>query len=329
MREFWVSSGHLFLDRRADGRLRVTEDFLRLFLARPELLPLEEACAEERALHARLLDEPRAPIDTRRLADADAAANWEVFARFRDTLVAAASLEDGYLALVRPGAPRTAPLFLAQLVHVILRSALHGTKDAFLVRAAEAFFRPQRAAAHGGTVLLADADAIAVHERNRAASPLMAMLAKPAVAELAVLTPDNAGAYWGRSDAFDMALDLGGVPSGRAALGGVVALWVRHMLGLDMAVDAVDALADPDWRWFVGLDAAATAIGNALWHGEAAPGADQLLALYRARLPDAENVAPGMRGRAVTILLAADAEGLVRIKPQNLLTGLPLVEPAA
>ena len=51
-RDFWLSCGHHLLDRDADGRLRVTDEFLKAYLARPEIAPPPEACAAERALHA-------------------------------------------------------------------------------------------------------------------------------------------------------------------------------------------------------------------------------------------------------------------------------------
>jgi hypothetical protein len=326
MNEFWVSSGHLLLDRSPDGFLVVTDDFLRAFLARPELMPPEEACAAERALHRRLLEHPRAEADPTVLADPDAAENWQVFLAFRDTLLAAPTIEAAYLRLVRGDLSRTPPLFMTQLVHVILRNALHGCTDAATVRAAELFFRPQRVSHHNDTVLLADADAIATHEAQRRASPLLAMLAPPPVAELAVLTDENADSYWGRSDAFDMVLDLGGMPGGRDALGRVLRIWLRHMLGLDATVDPLPVITDPDWRWFVGLDTEATRIGNALWRGETTEGADRLLALFRLSLDDRTPMRAEMQGRPIYLMLAANAENLVRLKPHNLLTGLPLAE---
>jgi hypothetical protein len=324
MNEFWVSSGHLLLDRSPEGFLLLTDDFLRAFLARPELMPPEEACDAERALHATLLATPRASVDPTALADPDAAENWAVFLAFRNALIAAPTIEAAYLRLATGDLSGTPPLFLTQLVHVILRNALHDCTDAATVRAAELFYRPQRATHHNDTLLLADAEAIETHEQQRQASPLLAMLAPPAVAELAVLTEDNAAEYWGRSDAFDMVLNLGGVPGGRDALGRAIAIWVRHMLGFGVTVDPLPTIDDPHWSWFVGLDTEATRIGNALWHGEEAPEATNLLALYRL-MPDATApILPQMQGKPIYLMLAANAEGLVRLKPQNLLVGLPL-----
>ena len=328
MKEFWVSSGHLLLDRSPDGFLVLTDDFLRAFLARPELMPPEEACAAERALHATLLETPRAAADPRLLEDADAAENWTVFLAFRDALIGAPTIEAAYLRLATAPVAGTPPLFMTQLVHVILRNALHDCTDAATVRAAEIFFRPQRVTYHEGTILLADADAIETHEQQRRASPLLAMLAPPAVAELTVLTDDNAADYWGRSDAFDTVLNLGGMPGGRDALGRAIAIWLRHMLGIDAAIDPLPALVDPDWRWFVGLDTEATRIGNALWAGEDAPDAERLLALFRCTPAPGTPIQPDMQGHPIYLMLATNADNLVRFKPQNLLTGLPLSVPA-
>lgn len=324
MKEFWVSSGHLLLDRSPDGFLLLTDDFLRAFLARPELMPPEEACSAERALHARLLETPRAAADPSQLEDADAAENWAVFLAFRDALIAAPTIEAAYLRLATAAVSSTPPLFMTQLVHVILRNALHDCTDAATVRAAEIFFRPQRVTYHEGTILLADADAIETHEQQRRASPLLAMLAPPAVAELTVLTDDNAPDYWGRSDAFDTVLNLGGTPGGRDALGRAIAIWLRHMLGIEAQIDPLPALTDPDWRWFVGLDTEATRIGNALWAGDDAPDAERLLALFRCIPAPGAPIQPDMQGHPIYLMMAANADNLVRLKPQNLLTGLPM-----
>jgi hypothetical protein len=326
MNEFWVSSGHLLLDRDGDGRLRLTDDFLRAFLARPELLPPEEACDAERALHAALMQVPTAGVDPSGLADADAAENWGVFLAFRDALVASPTIEVAYLRLALATPVATPKLFLDQLLHVILRNALHGSDDAAMVRAAELFFRPQKVSFHNDTLLLADADTIEVHEHARHSSPLLAFLAPPAVAELAVLSEENAGEYWGRSDAFDMVLNLGGVPDGRAALGRAIRLFVHHMLGLEVEIESLAAMDEPDFSWFVGLDSEATRIGNAMWRGEEVPESGQLLALYRLWPERDAPVLERMRGKPIYLMLAADRDNLVRLKPQNLLSGLPLAE---
>ena len=75
MREFWVSSGHHLTRRTEGGGLAVTDELILAYLARPELMPPDDACAAERALHASLLAQPRRPVNPAELAalaDADA-----------------------------------------------------------------------------------------------------------------------------------------------------------------------------------------------------------------------------------------------------------------
>lgn len=336
IRHFWVSSGHLLLDRDADGRLVVTDEYLRAYLARPELMPPEDACNAERALHASLLAEPRrdvAAAEIAALTDADARENWTFAVALRDRLVVAPTIEDAYAGLVRDGGGGLPPIFLDQLVHVILRNALDECDDPFTVRAAETFYRPQRVTFHDGRILLADADAIEKHEHDRHASPLLAMLGDAAVTELDVLVPGNADGYWARSDAFDMVLDLGGEPGGRKALASAIETFVRHMHRCEVKVEALERIEDPDWRWFVGLSPEATRIGNAIWRGEAKASdlTKRILGLFKLTLPADAPVVARAAGHPVYLLLANGAEDLVRLKPQNLIDGLPLIaaEPIA
>ncbi|KMO35571.1 hypothetical protein VQ02_17250 [Methylobacterium variabile] len=330
MTEFWVSSGHHLTRRDGGGGLRVTDELLLAYLARPELLPPDDACPAERALHAALLRDPRrpvAPAEVEALADADARENWGVILAFRDRLLAAASVEAAYLDLVRRGTGGTPPLFLNQLVHLILRNALDGTDDPYVLRAAELFFRPQRASVSDGTLLLADAELIDAAEGAGRPSPLVAMLGREPVSDLDVLNPDNAWTYWSRSDAFSMALNLGSDARSREGLARAIEAFVRHLLAVEVAVAPLPAIEDPDWRWFVGLDAEATRIGNALWRGEAVDPAtrERVLALFRLEITDPARADPRLAGRPVYLLLAMSSDRIVTMKPQNLIAGLPVV----
>lgn len=331
MPHFWGSSGHLMLDREAGGGLVVTDDYLKAYLARPELMPPDEACDAERTLHTQLLAAPRArvtPADIAQIVDADARENWTFMIGWRDRLLAAPTLEAAYVRLIREAPKDIPPLFLDQLVHVIARNALEGCENAFIVRAAECLYRPQRATVHEGTILLADAEIIEHHEHDRHASPLLAMLGGPAVSALDILKEGNSADYWGRSDAFDMVLDLGGEPNGRKAIGAMLALWVKQLHGFDAVVDPVEKIEDADWRWFVGLDAEATQIGNALWRGGrlSEEWAARVLGLFRMTLPGDIPVLPAAKGSPIYLIMAMNEERILRLKPQNLVTGLPLAE---
>ena len=50
MADFWLSCGHHLLDRDDGGGLLVTDEFLKAYLARPELAPPPNACVAERTL---------------------------------------------------------------------------------------------------------------------------------------------------------------------------------------------------------------------------------------------------------------------------------------
>ena len=64
MPDFWRGCGYRLLARTPEGRLAVTDDFLRSFLVRPELAPVPDSCAAELHLHDALLAHPRDTIDT-------------------------------------------------------------------------------------------------------------------------------------------------------------------------------------------------------------------------------------------------------------------------
>jgi hypothetical protein len=329
VKDFWISCGHHLLDRDEAGRLVVTDAFLKAYLARPELLPPDDACEAERRLHHDLLaHHPRRTVGTAEIAaigDADARENWRLMIAFRDLLLAAPSLEAAYLTLARGAARGTPPLFMNQLAQVVLRNALDGAADPFVLRAAELFFRLQRVSFHEGTVLLADAELIEQHERDRHAFPLINLLNGPAVTALDILDAAQAEAYFDRSDTFDMVLNFGG-GAARRGLAAAMTAWVRHLLGVRVAIEPVDRIEDSDWAWFVGLDAEATEIGNTLWHGgvleDAA--AERIVSLFRLSFPDPGEARPDIGARPVWLILAMTPDSLIRMKPQNLVAGLPL-----
>lgn len=333
MREFWVASGH-HLTRRADhGGLVVTPELIMAYLARPELMPPADACEAERSLHASLLSDPLRPVsraEIAALADADARENWTFMMAFRDRLVAAPSLESVYVTLARKGAGDLPPIFLSQLCHLILRNALEGCDDPYTLRAAELFYRSQQATVHDGTLLLADAEVIEAQQHAHQdihASPLTAMLQPPAFGEMDVMDDENAWTYWSRSDAHAMVMNIGGNPKARAGLCGVIERWVAHLVGVAVKVEPIASIEDRDWRWFVGLDSEGTRIGNALWNGAAldADARDRIVALMRLTIEDVRLVDERVGSRPVYLILARGADGVVRLKPQNLVVGLPLV----
>jgi hypothetical protein len=327
MKDFWLSCGHHLCDRDAGGGLKVTDEFLKAYLARPELAPPPEACVVERTLHATLLADPRRAVgadEIAAIADADARENWQLMIGYRDHLLRHPTLEAAYLALVRQGVGRTPPLFLNQAVQLILRNALDGCEDPTVLRAAELFFRPQLLTVHERSLIAADEETIAgandVH-----ISPLVAMMGLPASGEIEVIAEANAQTYFERSDSFDMAIDLTAGRAGHVALAEAIARWVRHLLAVEVKVEPIAELKEASFTWYVGLDAEGTAIGNALWNGEDLDDAtaERVIGLYRLIFRDPANAAAALRGESVYLILAMTPDRRLRLKPQNLVVGLP------
>jgi hypothetical protein len=328
MTDFWLSCGHHLLDRDEGGGLVVTDEFLKAYLARPELAPPDDACVVERTLHAALLTNPRRPVspsEIAAMADQDARENWAILVAFRDLLLAHRTIEAAYLHLVRGGFGTTPPLFVNQVVHAILRNLLDGCEDAYVLRAAELFFRPQRLTTHEGSLIAADEETVAGSNAS-SASPLVSMLGLPPEAAIDVLNDDNAHAYWERSDRFDMALDLTAGRRGLAALGEVIARWVKHLLALDVDVEPLIEANDVNLTWYVGLDAEATKIGDDLWNGEELDDAAhrRIIGLYRLTFSDQGPVLEKAKGEPIYLIMAMTPDGMLRMKPQNLVTGLPI-----
>jgi hypothetical protein len=326
-RDFWLSCGHHLLDRDSRGRLLLTDDFLKAYFARPELLPPDDACAAELQLRHSLLADPRQSISPGRVAsivDIDARDNWQLVLRWRDHLLRHATLEDAYLDIARQGR-RFPHLFINQLVQVILRNLLDESDDSFVLRAAELFFRSQQLVSLNGCLISADAETYA-ELGSVPPSPLNALLGLSSGAEMDVLNERNADSYWERSDRFDLGLDLSAGRRGLAALGEVVIRWIRHLLALEVTVLPLTEVHEVQLTWYVGLDADATRLGDALWAGEPLDDVAKrrLVGLYQLNLAKFADRDEKPDPAPIYLILAMSAQMTLFLKPQNLLTGLPL-----
>jgi hypothetical protein len=127
-----------------------------------------------------------------------------------------------------------------------------------------------------------------------------------------------------------MVMNIGGNPKARAGLTRVIERWIAHLLGVAVEVATVPSIEDRDWRWFIGLDSEGTKIGNALWNGAAldSHAAGRIVALMRLTIEDARLVDERVGTRPVHLILAMGADKVVRLKPQNLVAGLPLAATA-
>ncbi len=329
--DFWRNSGFHLLERDPVGRLRVTDDFLRAYYLRPELHPVEESSERELALHASLMEAPRRSVsdeDLSRIEDEDARHNYRVVLRFRNRLLEAGTVEGAYMGFFR-GSVDVPPMFIDQLAHVVLRNLLEGTQDALRLRAAEIFFREQKATIQDGHVLLADLETVETHASgNRYGS--VGRLIVEAQGELGsvnldVLDRANADLYWSRESRHDTVISL---TYGRPALDAfarVLERWIHHFLDLDVKVKPLRQIEEARWAWHVGLDAESTAILNELWAGREVDAGRMrnIVALFALHFEDPAAMRADIAGRAVYLALSAE-DGVVRMKPQNLLLNLPL-----
>ena len=333
--DFWASSGYHDLVRTPQG-LKATPAWVARLLGRDELMPPPEAGPRERAMHARLCADPAAVVASATLdsiEDTDARENWREFLRFRDRVLAAPSLEDCYRDLFARSSVDLAPPFLDDLAQAIVRDFLEGTADAWRCRAAEMLFRLQRVSTDDERVLCADAATIELYAETGGFGGVGRLLRQqntptPEV-KMDILNPENAPFYFLRDELHSFVLDLSPGGEGAAALARVLEGWIARMAGVDVTMEPVARIEDERWRWHVGLDVESTALLNALYRGEAVDAAalERLMLLFRLEFRDPRDALAEAAGRPVYLGLACRADRTLRLKPQNLVTALPLARP--
>lgn len=334
MPDFWPSCGYRLLTRRDDGQLAVSDDFLRSLLLRPELEPVPESCAAERALHDSLLAQPRIEVAEPALAalrDADAADNYRVWLRFRQRLLAAPTLEASYLALFAGEGVDVPPLFVHQLTQILLRHVLGDDAPPLHARAAEMLFRPQRIAVQSdGAVMAADDETVERHALTGGFGSLGQLLQQSGAtlrtAELDVLHADNAERYWERDERHDLVISLNHGQPAPDALCRVLERWIAHFLGVQVSIATAREIDDEHWVWHVGLDAQASGVLNDLYTGADVDEdrMQRVLCLFTLQFLNPADMHADIAGHPVYLAMAMDAQSLLRLKPQNLLLNLPL-----
>ena len=331
MPDFWRGCGYHLLACEG-GRLIVTDDYLRAYYARPELAPVPASCEAEHALHAALMEQPRLAVDARRLAairDEDARENYRIMLLFRDQLLAAPSLEAFYAGLFQHDVA-VPPLFIDQTVQVILRGILNGDDDGLKARAAELFFRRQRVNVDNGAIRLADDETVALHASGGGLGNLGRLVREAQIPlrtiELDVLDAGTRDEYWQRDERYDTVLQLNSTHPGCAALCRIIEAWVAHFHQTPVTVEAVREIPDDDWVWHVGLDADSTLMLNEIYNGGdvGEEHMRRIIGLYRLDFGNPSDMRAEIAGKPVFLGLAATHDGLLRMKPQNLLMNLPL-----
>jgi hypothetical protein len=337
------------LQRNDRGWLEPTEAYVRSLLMRRELALAPESCAAEVALHDGLMAAPLRPVpkaDLDAVQDEDVLENYAVFLRFRDGLLAAGTLEAYYLQQMRSGSVNVPAVFIDTVVQALLRNLLADCNDAFEARAAEMLFRPQRIALQGGQMLAGDRETLDMLNETAGLGEVGRLLlqsgALQPTAQVQVLSADNAGQYWQESDRHHFLLDLTHeltqdlshgltfkmtrARSGLGALARVLERWVSHLLGVRVLIEPVHQITDSAWRWHVGLDVESTAILNDLYEDRPVESErmQRLVSLFTLTFANPAEMRADVAGKPVYLGLATTADGVVRIKPQNLLLNLPL-----
>lgn len=331
---YWASSGYRLLRQGSDGRLTVTDDFLRSFLLRPELAPIAGSCAAELALSDALTANPRKAVGDAELdaiRDADARENYRIFLRFRARLVNAASIEAAYVDLFRGDGVDVPPLFVHLLTQVLVRHVLGDDADPLAARVAEMLFRPQKiTVGDEGAVMAADDATVELLATTGSFGSLGELLVRNRTptrsVDLDVLDRGNAAQYWERDERHDFAVSLNRGQPALEALTQLLSRWVAHFLGVAVSIRPQREVDDQRWTWHVGLDAEASSLLNDLYnHVDVdTERMRRLLCLFELQFDDPADMRAAIAGRPVYLAMAMDADNRLKLKPQNLLLNLPL-----
>jgi hypothetical protein len=352
MHNFWTACGHQHLTPNERGWLVTSPDYWRLWLQRPEMALVPESCKAEKRLQKALLQSPLmlvASADLKALKDTDARENYAFFLRFRDDVQSAGSLEAAYMGWMHSGQIQLPPLFIDLVVQAIVCNVLSGVQDAWVWRAAELLFRRQRITVQDGRVLSGDSDTLDTLQATAGLGEMGRLLmeggAPLKAVDVTVLHKDNEARYLAQREGLgryafllDMTheiqnelphgliLKMVNSRSGLKALAAVLARWVQHFLGVVVQIEPLQKVDDPVWRWHVGLDATATALLNDLYQGIEldTKRQQQLISLFKLRFDNPQDMRTDVQGKPVYLGLAISEQGLLKLKPQNLLLNLPL-----
>ncbi len=285
-------------------------------------------------LHASLMELPRRPVsqdELNSLKDQDAKENYRILLKFRDRLLEAGTIEACYRTLFNSSID-VPPMFIDQMAHVILRNVLRDTTDPLEPRAAELFFRDQKATIQEGHVLVADLETVEMHASGSNYGSLGRLIveAKGEIAKtnLDVLDRSNAALYWERDSRHDTVISL---THGRAALDAlcrVMQAWIFHFVKIQTRIKPLKKIEEARWAWHIGLDSESTAILNSLWKGEQVDAGRmrRILALFQLDFAEPAAMRADIAGRPVYLALSAGEGDVVKMKPQNLILNLPLNE---
>jgi hypothetical protein len=330
----WPQAGYAQLKKDARGHLIVTDDFLRVLLLRPELAPIESSCKHEIQVHERLLENPRLELQASDLAlvqDRDAADNMAVWMRFRNRILAHASLEASYWALFEGQGVDVPPVLVNQITQVLVQHVLGNDCSPVEARAAELLFRTQKISVlDDGSVMAADNETVERHALESGFGSVGELLKQGGIplrsVDLDVIQDSNEDSYWDRSERFDMVACLNLGQALIDAFCRVLERWILHFTSASVRIATAREIEDSNWVWHVGLDAQASSMLNDLYTGQSIDEDRQrrMLCLFVLNFANASDMLQDVSGKPVYLAMAMDPQNLLKIKPQNLLLNLPL-----
>ena len=148
--------------------------------------------------------------------------------------------------------------------------------------------------------------------------------------DLDVLNSENAALYWARDERHDTALQINFGREGLDALCRVLERWIEHFFATIVRIKPIRSIDDARLKWYCGLDRDATAMLNDLYNGAQLDyeRSRRILVLMELTFADRACVRSEAQDAPIYLALAMDQNDEVRMKPQNLLTNLPLARAA-
>ena len=322
--DFWLTSGWHLLKKDSNGKLVPTKDFMKAYFSRPEVEIIDESCEAERKLNKKLLEDPFRSVSAKELnqiVDNDVKFNYQMILNFRDFLSKSNNLEEAYLKFCRGEKINFPPLFLDQLVQNILRNIMDIEPIALQVRASEIFFRSQIVNVAEDEIMLADEEMVNFHAKNLQNEK---NTNKEQNVDIDILRESSADNYWERSDRFDTSIDIAFTKPALDGLARVIEKWIYHFLMINVSVSPLQKIEDEKWSWHIGLDSESSNILNKLYNGNEMSESElkQILCLFK--LESEEGFIKEMQNKPVYLALSMNNDSIVKCKPQNLLTNLPL-----
>ena len=324
--DFWLTSGWHLLEKDSNNKLLPTEDFMKAYFSRPEVEIVEDSCDDEKILNKKLLEKPFSLVsnaELEKIKDDDVKFNYQMILNFRDFLSKSNNIEEAYLKFCRGEKINFPPLFLDQLVQNILRNILDESPIALQVRTAEIFFRSQVVSVAEDEIMLADEEMVNFQAKSLQSEK---KTDKEQNVDIDILRESSADNYWERSDRFDTSIDIAYTKPGLDALARVIEKWIFHFLMVRVSVTPLQKIEDERWSWHVGLDSDSTIILNDLYNGKKISEniLRQILCLFKLECDEKEGFLKEMINKPVYMALSMNKNQIVRFKPQNLLTNLPL-----